>query len=69
MLPVEQTCPTCHTRFMGSDMVGDPCLGCIMVEAAEKEKGSPLTEDERMSVYYSSMSTQRNIDLGEVFKW
>lgn len=28
MVPVEQTCPKCKARFMGSDMVGDPCPSC-----------------------------------------
>lgn len=29
MIPVEQTCPKCGTRFMGSDVVGLPCHYCM----------------------------------------
>jgi Zn finger protein HypA/HybF involved in hydrogenase expression len=29
MLPVEQTCPKCHNRFIGSDMIGFPCPDCL----------------------------------------
>lgn len=28
VIPVEQTCPVCGDRFMGSDMVGMPCMPC-----------------------------------------
>jgi len=29
MIPVEQTCPKCGSRFMGSDIVGLPCTSCM----------------------------------------
>jgi hypothetical protein len=29
MIPVEQTCPKCHIRFLGSDVVGLPCPSCM----------------------------------------
>lgn len=29
MIPVEQTCPKCHERFMGSDVIGFPCPSCM----------------------------------------
>lgn len=27
-IPVEQTCPECRGRFVGSDIVGLPCPNC-----------------------------------------
>lgn len=29
MIPVEQTCPKCRGRFMGSDVVGLSCPSCM----------------------------------------
>jgi hypothetical protein len=29
MVPVEQTCPSCHRRHLGSDIVGLPCANCM----------------------------------------
>lgn len=29
MIPVEQTCPKCRNRFVGSDVVGFPCPDCF----------------------------------------
>lgn len=29
MMPVEQTCPQCRGRFIGSDVVGLPCPSCM----------------------------------------
>ncbi len=29
MIPVDQTCPLCHCRFIGSDVVGGPCQACL----------------------------------------
>lgn len=28
VVPVEQTCPVCGDLFMGSDVVGLPCMNC-----------------------------------------
>ena len=28
VIPVEQTCPVCGDSFMGSDIVGLPCMNC-----------------------------------------
>lgn len=30
VIPVEQTCPKCGSRFMGSDCIGDSCSSCRM---------------------------------------
>lgn len=32
MIPVEQTCPKCRGRFMGSDVVGFPCPSCMGID-------------------------------------
>lgn len=42
MLPIWQTCPKCHERFEGSDVIGDPCPACmgfdpIIMQQAIKE--------------------------------
>ena len=32
MMPVWQTCPCCHDRFLGSDVIGFPCSRCIELD-------------------------------------
>lgn len=32
MIPVEQTCPKCHSRFKGSDIIGYPCPSCMAID-------------------------------------
>lgn len=32
MIPVEQTCPKCRGRFVGSDVVGFPCPSCMEMD-------------------------------------
>ena len=33
MIPVEQRCPSCGRKFMGSDAIGDKCLECKINES------------------------------------
>ena len=28
VIPIEQTCPKCGSRFLGSDVLGEPCWPC-----------------------------------------
>lgn len=62
MIPVEQTCPKCGTRFMGSDIIGYPCFSCGIVEMAEEEKGAPLTEEETLV----AIASNPPFDFGEI---
>jgi hypothetical protein len=32
MRPVEQTCPKCQGRFLGSDVIGFPCEPCLQLD-------------------------------------
>ena len=50
MQPIEQTCPTCGIRFMGSDAIGYPCLDCSVIDRWETNLGRELTEDEKAEV-------------------
>lgn len=47
VMPVEQTCPKCHNRHMGSDVLGMPCFECEVEERTEARLGRPLTDEER----------------------
>lgn len=45
MIPVEQTCPKCGGRFVGSDIVGYPCPPCSGENSALTEALKHLTDD------------------------
>lgn len=54
VMPVEQTCPSCGQRFMGSDAIGDPCPDCTnpdwaperMVKVESLKRGDQVKVDE-----------------------
>jgi len=55
MLPVEQTCPKCHGRFMGSDVIGYPCPSCTGI--SEQSLIEALTSMNQM--YYQEEENDR----------
>ena len=57
MVPVEQTCPVCNNRFMGSDMVGDPCMPCRGFNELTLEE---LTNAISTTMYYEEKETLDN---------